>query len=344
MVDGPGRPHHGSGIASFVHSETGRFPTPLVHGHDPVDMQLPHDCLSLLGRQHGVISRQQLVHSVHERRVDTLVRRGRLVPVERGVYRTIGGATTREQAAMAALLRARPAARLTGPFVLGLFDVDGFSVDDDFEVLTAPGRDLRGVSFSHRSDPCPSDPPATMRGLHITSPATALIDSWRHAEELGERRLHVAYDQMRWRALLDARRVRDRAERLGPEDPGAVGLLAWLDDGNEAPESEGERLLGALLAGFDPAPEPQVHVLSYRIDWYWRRYRLGVEYQGDIDHASAAARLADTARFRDLAQAGVAILPVVRGDISDRTHFLAWVHAQLVVRAHELDVALPGRR
>ena len=242
---------------------------------------------------------------------------------------------------MAALLRARPDARLTGPFVLGLFNLDGFSVNDRFEILTAPRRQLTGVDFSHRPNPTPNDPTAKHGHLHIAPIAAALVDSARHLNELGERRLRLAYDQARWRNLLTATRVIERARVLGPKDPGAAVFLTWESQQELTPESDGERRIGAALCDFDPAPEPQVWILNYRIDWYWRLYRCGFEYQGTIDHTTAQARLKDTQRYHDLYGAGVQIYPVVHSDLDDLAHFTQWVRAQLVVRAVELGVPPP---
>jgi hypothetical protein len=305
-------------------------------------MPLPKSALTLLDRQYGAIGRHQLLEWLRPRCIETLVRRRGLIPIERGVYRVAGGATTRQQAAMAALLRARPGARLTGPFVLGLFDLDGFSVQDPFEILTVPGRQLTGVEFDHRTNPTPEDPVAKHGQLQIAQIAAALVDSGRYLDALGDRRLRLAYDQARWRSIVTAGRVLDRARLLGPADPGAAVFLSWNDRQELMPESEGERDVGAVLSGFDPAPEPQVWVLNYRIDWYWRLYRCGVEYQGSLDHTTAQARLKDTRRFQDLGEAGVQILPVVHSDLEDPDYFARWVHAQLVVRAFELGVPPPA--
>ena len=274
--------------------------------------------------------------------IDGLVQREALIPIERGVYRVAGGAISRPQAAMAAVLRSRPNARVTGPFVLGLFDVDGFTTEDPFEILRQPDRRMRGVDFPHRRDPFPSEARARYRGLPIVDVTTAILDAAMECWEIDERRLRVGFDSARWRGLTHPERLRERASALSRHHSGArffldLDLLRALD-----PESEPERAMGGMLQRFDPAPESQVWVTPHRrVDWFVRVLRLALEYLGDIDHATAEARRADRERDGELSAAGVRTVAVVARDLRDEHEFLSWMQHVFAARAHELGVDPP---
>lgn len=127
-------------------------------------------------QQRGVIARYQLVALADEQYLaDNFLRTCAFDCLERGVYRIVGGATLPIQPAIAAVLRARPGATLTGPVVLGHLNVDGFTDSEHFEVLLAPGRRLRGVSFTHRVDPDPHRSVARLGDARLANPVDALI-------------------------------------------------------------------------------------------------------------------------------------------------------------------------
>ncbi len=117
------------------------------------------------------------------------------------------------------------------------------------------------------------------------------------------------------------------------------GLLAL--DGTRA-TGDGERKLGRLLGRFDPPPEPQVWVTPHRcVDWYFRSVRLGVEYQGSVDHDHPQGRARDRARAEELAQAGVRLLFVTAADLSAPEGLLTHIGSALMARAQHLEVDAP---
>ncbi|HEX9889898.1 MAG TPA: hypothetical protein VGA69_10500 [Nitriliruptorales bacterium] len=274
------------------------------------------------------------------------MQRGALVAVERGVYRARGGVLEPAGAALAAVLRCRPRARLTGPRVLSLLGVDGLASDAPFEVLVQPGRTVTNVDFPVRVDPDPDRRGATFgRSLPIVRPVDAVIDTARFVGTLGERTVRAVYDSARWRKLVEQAELADRCARLGPADAGAAFFLELAAAGALIPESEPERQIGELLSVFDPALEPQVWVLpDVRVDWYWRVFRLAFEHQGGLDHATASARLRDSERCQRLDAIGVQIVPIVAADLRTPDAFTSWACAVATVRAHELGVAPPRLR
>lgn len=304
--------------------------------------QLPEPVVARAEHQFGVLGRVQLLRWLTEDQVDGLVRSGVFLPIERGAYRVAGGATMPEQAAMAAVIRARPGAVITGPLVLALLGVDGFTRSDPFEVLTAPGRRLRGVTFRHRANPTPTTPTAQFRGLPIARPTACLVDAHRWVSVIGDRRLRLGTDAARWKKLTTDEKLVARARHLGRSDPGGGRILAMADSGDLKCESQGERDLGALLRRFKPPPEAQVWVTpKRRVDWYWRSLRLALEYLGTVDHATVAGRLADAQRDEELRQVGVRTVPVTATDLRDPDALLPTVAAALTVRAAQLGHAAP---
>lgn len=304
--------------------------------------RFPPDLLALMEAQFGAVARFQLLDHMSEGEVEGLVRRRVLEILQRGVYRVRGAASSPEQTAMAAVLRSRPQAVVTGPLVLALLNVDGFDRGLPFEVLVRPGRRPANVDFAWRRNPTPGGTTAWRGGLPITLPAVALVDSARWLGTVTARQLRVGLDAARWGGLTTTARVLDRAHELGPRDRGARFFLDLLEEGDIEPESEPERELGRVAASFDPAPDPQVWVTpGRRVDWYWRGLRLALEYQGRVDHDHAAGRAADRERDLELEDRGIRVLSLVGDDVREPDALRGWLRVALDRRARELGVPAP---
>lgn len=305
-------------------------------------MPFPYRVIRLAESQRGVVARRQLRRELTEQQVDSLLRGPWLEGIERGVYRVVGGARLPEQAAMAAALRAGPGAVLSGPVVLALYGVDGFRGDEPFTVLVPRPRRLRRAGFPVESDPDP-DRPTGLRGeVRLVGPVDALIDSAPVAEEIGVRRLRLAHDVLRWRGLLRPGALVERMEELGRRSPGCSALTELLELDGQVSTGDGERSLGRLLSRFRPAPEPEVWITPHRrVDWYFRRVRVGYEYHGPVDHATLVGRLEDARRDVELRRGGIHLAYLVAADLEDERALLATVAATLTARAHELGVSPP---
>lgn len=305
---------------------------------------LPTQATTLAETQYGVVSRRQLLRELSASEVNGRVRHGRLVVVERGVYRVPGGAVVPEQRPFAAALRSGAGATLTGPFVLGHLGVDGFRRDDAFEVLLPPGRRPPRVDFPTRPDPQAGRPVTTVGEVRLAGPADALVDTGRFRGDVGDRQLRLACDWLRWQGILSAARLSAHLTRLAEhDDPGAIAVLDALGATGTSPESDGERGLGAALCRFIPPPEPQVWVTpSRRVDWYFRALRYGFEYLGGVDHGAVARRIADDERDRELRGEGIRLGYVTAADLAEETTLLGTIASTLTVRAHELGVPAPA--
>lgn len=306
---------------------------------------MPSPALELFERQHSVASRQQLTQWMSGAQVEGLLRRGRLVRVERGVYRPSGASLTREASALAAVLRCPDGARLTGPFVLGALGLEGFDLTDEYEVLVPRGKRPTNVTFPIREDPDESSLTARWCEIPVAPVDTCLIDAARPVFGIETGRLLSAYDSARWRRLTTTARFGDALVHVGPQDKGARRWRRLEPRGILVAESKKERLLAGWLDAFDPAPEPQVWVTPRRrVDFYWRLLRLALEYQGRGAHGHEAGRLRDLLREDELDRVGAVVLPIVAEDLVDQVLFLDWVERIAIERARQLGVPAPTRR
>lgn len=306
---------------------------------------LPIPAAALAEAQLGVLARRQLLAWSSENRTDALLRGPWFEPLAFGVHRVVGGARPASQHAVAAALRSGPGATLTGPVVLALYGVDGFTDRDPFEVLVPAGRRVTGVDFRVRPDPDRGRPVSRRGDVRLVGAVDALIDSAAPVHAIEPRRLKLAHDVLRWRGVLVPGRLASRISELGRRAPGGAALSDLLDlDALEA-VGDGERRLGEVLAAFDPAPEPQVWVTPHRrVDWWFASVRFGVEYQGSVDHATVAGRIADAERDLELGREDIRLGYVTAGDLRDVTALTARIASSLVVRAQERGCNAPHYR
>lgn len=302
-------------------------------------MGLPAAVLDLANRQHNVIGRRQALAHMDEGAYDGHLRRGRLQVLHRGVVAIAGGASPPQQRLMAAALRAGHGARITGPAVLGLFDVDGFTPRDPFTVLVPAGRRVSNVEFAVHVDPLPGVDEARFDEIPIARLPLAYLDAACHAEALGDRRLRVGLDSSCWKRLTTRRAVLERARELGPSHAGASWVLDLECGGGLRPESERERQVLAALTVVHPQPECQVWLHpTMRVDFLWRRLRVVGEYLGWVDHDVADA--GDVERFARLEAMGYEVITIRAQDLVDADALAGRVQQVLVRRARELGVAL----
>lgn len=141
-------------------------------------MALPPRALQRMQRQHGAISSRQLsALGISDDVSTSMVRRGVLERVHRGVYRLPGGAAPAEQAIMAAVLRAGPDARASGPAACWLHGLEGFERLTLF-VLIPVSRRISGIDFPVLHGPAAaSGDRARVRGVPAVSVARALLDA-----------------------------------------------------------------------------------------------------------------------------------------------------------------------
>ena len=298
----------------------------------------------IFAEQDSVASRDQLLAAVGDDQINGLLRRGRLIKRHRAVYHPAGVALCARGEALAALLRCPEGAAITGPLALALLGVDGFSDVDSFDVLLPPGARVRGVDFRARPNPSPNRN-RTLGKLRLAAPARCLIDSARPAFGLADDQLWTGYDSARWRHVLSTAWFMRELEMSSPRDPGAVRWRRMGDERRFRAESPKERVLDETLRRFDPLPELQVWVLpKRRVDFYWRRIRLAVEYLGKGSHGHEQGRTKDVDRDDELEHIGVRSVFVTSEDLRGPPALGAWLLAAARKRAADLGVAAPTLR
>lgn len=274
---------------------------------------LPAPALALLRQQHGLIARYQAAEvGLTPQAFDGLTQRGTFERVHRGVYRLAGAPIPDAQHVLAAVLRCGRGARATGPAVLGLLGVEGFRPTAPVEVLAPVGRTLSHVPFVVRPDLEPGLDRMTIGVVPAVTGTRALIDTRR---TVGGKPYRVAVDSGCWRGVTSVPRLRRRAAAL-PEHEGARLVVELIDQGIFEQESEGERALAPVLAGFTPPPLwGQWVAEDIRVDVLWPHVRLVIEYDGRDSHEQGWQRQADNLRDRRLEAMGYVVVHVTRADL-----------------------------
>lgn len=297
-----------------------------------VGMRLPADVVELMGRQYGLITRQQcLARGMSASRIDERVRTGLFEVVARGVYRLPGVPVPPEQPHRAATLRAR--AWLTAEAVLALCGLRGCSLACAPQVVVEAGRCITNVSFTVIARPV--DATTMLARIPCVPPIDAFFDL---AGDPGndDRRVRTVADALQWKGVGDLERLRRRAREL-PEHLGAARFAALDDARAFQVESEGERDLIAFLGPFAAFFRWRVTdvVSGLRLDGFDDESRLNLEYDGEEDHHGAVAREADDARDRRVRAHDIEIIRVRKDDIrgARAAHTLARI---LACRAERL--------
>jgi hypothetical protein len=258
----------------------------------------------LADEQYGVVSRSQLLElGLGRRTIDDRIGLGRLHPIYRGVYSTVGlRLLTRNGRWMAAILVCGPGAVLSHRAAAALWGMRGGTAIE----ITVP-RALhrrRGIRL-HRAD-LPDDEVTTQHGIPTTTVPRTLLDlsavvqrdEWRSALRQAE--------QLR---LTDRLWLGDLVERY-PRKPGIPIVRAVVEEaqhGMAIVRSDLEERFQAFLldAGF-PLPKTNVLIEGDEVDCAWPGQRLIVELDSRTFHDVPDAFEADRARDRRLEQpAGV---------------------------------------
>lgn len=290
-----------------------------------VDSHRDRAIAALAARQHGVVSRAQLLDAgVTGRAVERRLESGHLVRIHRGVYAVGHAQLRREGRWLAAVLAAGPGAALSHRSAAALHGIR--ESDGAVDVTTTRRVVTRGVVLHRTTALAPGDL-TTLRGIPVTTLARTLVDlaGTLSAEQLGK--------------LL---RETDRAGRLD-----AAALRAALADGRggagpralQAALDEHERLATSLtlseledrfvaLLDAENLPRPLTNHLvdGMKIDAVWPQQRVAVELDGWAWHHDRAAFEADRTRAARLTAKGWAVLRFTHAHVADRP---AWVASTL---------------
>lgn len=281
--------------------------------HGPTDRLIGE----LATRQHGVVSRHQLLASgVGGRAISRRLAAGRLHTVHRGVYAVghrVLGPHGRWLAAVlacgdgAVLSHASAAAawRIRPPKAGGTVDV---TVPGD------AGRKRAGIR-AHRVRLHPEDV-TTLAAIRITTPSRTLIDL---ATTYSSRQIEQALDETRYLRLLD-RTALDAA--MARASRGARALERVLADHVAGTTRTRSNLEEAFLALIRSAalPQPVVNAKVGRmtVDFLWSTQRVIVETDGHAYHDSPRRRRRDARRDALLRSWRYDVIRVAEADLRER--------------------------
>lgn len=294
----------------------GRSPGRPLRGHRDA-MRFDRDTLQLIADQAGVVSRRQLLEARYRgAQIDAMLRRGHLRRIGQGIYLRTGVAYGPVQRAVAAMLRARVPARVTGELLLALIGCEGYEVEEAAStvLLARPCRLSPGVGFSHRVDPAPGLHRASFGAIAGTTPARTIVELAVDLDD--DEALLLAADRLRWRCHVGAEALARTVEEVSGH-PGARRLrrLGLLDVGR--PESPGERRLASTLHALGIEVEWQVPLApGLRVDALWRERGIVLEYDGPT-HDGERDRHRDRARDGRLRALGYEPIHLAARDLDD---------------------------
>ena len=259
---------------------------------------------ALAGRQHWVVTRQQLLTlGFTSRAIDVRVRGGRLHRIHPGVYAVGRPALTREGHLMAAVLACGPVAALSHVSAAELWAILrawAGPLHVTVEAGTHPRRPgivvhrRAGVEITHH------------RGIPVTTPIDTIVDI---ATYITEPQLERAINEAANRDLLDTERLRAAAAAMRHRR-GARRVVALLDrDTYTVTDSRLEqRLLRIAYTAGLPKATAQVRREGGRVDLFWPDLGLIVEADSLRFHRTPAQQRTDRLRDQRHAAAGLTTL------------------------------------
>jgi very-short-patch-repair endonuclease len=277
------------------------------------------------------------------------VRAGVLHPRHRGVYAVGRPELSREGRWRAAVLACGPTALLSHAPAALLWQL--LERGDERAHVSVPSQNGRvaplGVTL-HRAATLRAHDVATRRGIPVTTVERTLVDLAR----TGERRaLRAAVRQAERMHRLDLAALRDRVAtpRTDVGHARLFGLLSAYVTSSGLTDSELEARFVELCARHRlAAPERQVPIGSYRVDFLWREAGLVVETDGRNAHDTDVAFLEDRVRDRALARLGYEVLRFTWAEVTLRPAAVA-AEVRAAIRrrrpvAGAVDLSSPGRR
>ena len=275
-----------------------------------LDQAHPDAVIAMLAaRQHGVVSRRQLVDAgLGPNAIARRARIGWLHRMHRGVYAVGHPPLTREARWMGAVLAHGETAALSRFCATALWEIRPYNgVWIDVTVSSRGGRSRREGIRLHRCATLAADDMTTHRGIPVTSVARTLLDV---AATLSAPSLARTVERTEILRLFDLTAVENTIARHRNHpgiNPLRRALALYRDD--EFTRSELEKAFVGLC-GAHHLPRPLVnHVVEGKeVDFSWPDQRLIVETDGRATHFTIAAYESDRARDAYLVALGYRVL------------------------------------
>jgi very-short-patch-repair endonuclease len=269
---------------------------------------------ALVRRQHGVVSRAQLVAAgVSARGIEHRLAKGRLYLLRRGVYAVGRREVNQYGRWMAAVLACGPGAVLSHSSAAALWRIAPERPGEIEISVTAPRCPRRRGIRIHRRADLNAEDVTHLHGIPVTSPTRTLIDLSRR---LGPRHLEAAVNDADKHDRIDPEQLRAELDDHSGE-PGVVNLRRLLDEATfTLTDSELERRFLRIVkrAGL-PRPLTQQRVNGYRVDFYWPDLALVVETDGLRYHRTPTQQARDRLRDQAHTAAGMTALRFTRAQV-----------------------------
>jgi very-short-patch-repair endonuclease len=286
----------------------------------------------LAAKQLGLVTRTQLrAAGVPADVIDRRVRAKRFRQLHRGVYR-IGPLVAPRSRELAAVLACGPHAALSHKSAGMLWQL--LSADDSapIEVSVSQGNRGRRPNIRVHRVSLRAGDVASVEGVAVTSMVRTLLDL---SGITGGRELERVLAQAERQYGLDRSTLESLADRHAGR-PGAPTLRALLvsDAGMSLTRSEAEeRFLALIRKAQLPAPETNVQLGEYEVDFVWRRERLVVEVDGFAFHSSRHNFELDRLRDGWLMSRGMSVMRVTWQQLVHEPTALVARVAQSLARA-----------
>jgi very-short-patch-repair endonuclease/predicted transcriptional regulator of viral defense system len=289
--------------------------------------------LELASRQHGVVTRAQLLGiGVTSDGVKHRARTGRLRRIHRGVY-LVGPLETALSKKMAGVLVCGPGAVIShrsAAVLRGMLRGSGDSAPVDVTSLRRSRGTRRGLRI-HRASSLAPDEVAEIERIPVTSPARTVLDL---AGVVNARELERAVARAERQGIVERSDLSSLIARHSGRR-GISRLRALVDTGSGPAftRSEGEERFLALVRKAR-LPEPGVNVLvrGFEVDFVWHPQRLVVEVDGFAFHASQRTFESDRLRDAELSAAGYQVIRVTWRQIVDGPEAMLVRVAQALIR------------
>jgi very-short-patch-repair endonuclease len=250
----------------------------------PIDVAVTR----LAARQYSLAHRHQLLDlGMTARQINSRLSAGWLTRVHQAVYLVGSGASSPEQAVMAAYLAAGSEALASHRSAGALWGMRGVETPamPEITLWADRHRPLQGVTVHRTSVLDPVDI-SRVRRIPVTTPARTLLDLGAVAPALV---VESALEDALMRRLVTFQLLTATLERLGGPGRNGAGVLRALveerDPATAPTESVLEDLLfGVLRRGGLPEPVRQYEVAGVRLDGAYPHIRLGLEADSRVWH------------------------------------------------------------
>lgn len=290
----------------------------------------------LAARQHGVVSRRQLLEAgIGPDVVDRRLQVKRLTLLHRGVY-LVGPLMPPHAHLMAAVLACGVSAAVSHQSAAALWNLIPVRRLKAVDVIVPRGRRHRRSGIRVRRLTLLPDEVTELHGIPVTTAARTVCDlaATGCGRELERALADALGRRLTSRSQLDAMLARQGRR------PGMGRLKALLTCGEQPARtrSEAEESFLALVRKAQlPHPRVNGRVCGYELDFFWPKQRFAVEVDGYEFHSSRRSFERDRRRDGELAAVGVRVVRVTWRQIVREPEALLVRLAQALARTPAVE-------